>query len=290
MRAKDLAKFILLREVHRDAKEQGVTPKHHPIMSVYKFCNVRREDDRMTKYVRENIRHPFELEPHLWFAVTAARLFNNEETLDAIKHLLLPFKPAAVFKILKARKDAGQRNFSAAYIVSTNGRAMDKVDYVVTHVLTPLWAKRAAIRASMAGATLKQIHEVLSAQNGLGSFMAAQVIADLKYAPPFYDWFMDIPTNSAPDWYTFAAMGPGSKRGLNRVMGKPADAPYRVDAWHRDLDALHKALLPLLPAYLGSKLHFQDLQNCLCEFDKYERVRTGEGRPKQYYKPKKEVA
>jgi hypothetical protein len=33
-------------------------------------------------------------------------------------------------------------------------------------------------------------------------------------------------------------------------------------------------------------LHAQDIQNCLCEFDKYERVRLGEGTPKQLYKPK----
>ncbi len=28
-------------------------------------------------------------------------------------------------------------------------------------------------------------------------------------------------------------------------------------------------------------LHAQDLQNCLCEFDKWMRVRLGEGKPKR---------
>jgi hypothetical protein len=279
-----------LREAHRDAKEQGAVPKHHPIMSVYKFCNVRREDDRVTKWIKDNIRVPFEHEPHLWFALTVARLFNNEDTLAEIKPFMLPFKPAKMMAALQARKRSGLKNFNAAYIVSTNGRSMDKIEYVVTHVLVPLWAKRAPIRASMSGATLAEIHGVLSAQNGLGSFMAGQIIADMKYAPPFFDWFLDIPTRTAPDWYTFAAPGPGSKRGLNKVMGRDKGAPYQTAAWLRDLEALHKALLPLLPAHLGSKLHFQDLQNCLCEFDKYERARTGDGRPKQYYQPKKEVA
>jgi hypothetical protein len=32
-------------------------------------------------------------------------------------------------------------------------------------------------------------------------------------------------------------------------------------------------------------LTLMDIQNCLCEFDKYERVRLGEGRPRSYYKP-----
>ena len=30
-------------------------------------------------------------------------------------------------------------------------------------------------------------------------------------------------------------------------------------------------------------IHAQALQNCLCEFDKYERVRLGEGRPRNNY-------
>lgn len=35
--------------------------------------------------------------------------------------------------------------------------------------------------------------------------------------------------------------------------------------------------------FLDKKLCAQDIQNCLCEFDKYERVRLGEGAPKQRY-------
>ena len=30
-------------------------------------------------------------------------------------------------------------------------------------------------------------------------------------------------------------------------------------------------------------LHAQDVENCLCEFDKYERTRLGEGRPRSLY-------
>jgi hypothetical protein len=36
---------------------------------------------------------------------------------------------------------------------------------------------------------------------------------------------------------------------------------------------------------LPEPLHAQDLQNCLCEFDKYERARLGQGVPKQIYTP-----
>ena len=33
-------------------------------------------------------------------------------------------------------------------------------------------------------------------------------------------------------------------------------------------------------------LHAADLQNCLCEFDKMERVRLGEGKPKRRFVPR----
>jgi hypothetical protein len=29
--------------------------------------------------------------------------------------------------------------------------------------------------------------------------------------------------------------------------------------------------------------HLQDVQNCLCEFDKYERVKYGQGKPRSSY-------
>mgnify|MGYP003335523726 CR=1 FL=1 len=38
-----------------------------------------------------------------------------------------------------------------------------------------------------------------------------------------------------------------------------------------------------LASNLRHRLCLQDTQNVLCEFDKYERARLGQGRPKQRY-------
>lgn len=278
MRHRDLARFIVLREDARIRKEQPgrrVQRKPDSIITTYRFCNVRRNDDRVTRFVLEKFLPRFS--EHQWFAAVVARLFNNEQTLEAVASSTVPFKPKAMRCALETRRDAGLKNFNAAYIVSTNGRRMDKVEYLINHVLTPLWGKRAAISRSLAGATLEQAHALLQAQQGLGSFMAAQVLADIKYLEP-RRW---------ADFHTFAASGPGSLRGIKRVMEIPITTPMQEKAFRENLTVLRKKVNDYLAHQYGweEPLTAQDLQNCLCEYDKYCRAANGEGKPKQLYRP-----
>lgn len=276
MRVNDLVRFIKEREKIRGKKESG---KKRPwtsdsILGKFRFCNVHREDDWVTRWLRANWYRHFAEDPDIWFAAVVARLFNQAEALYEIMPYVLPWKPEKVRAILHKRRDAGQKNFNAAYIVSTNGVAMDKVDYVVARVLGPLWANRKVMRP-MEGDTLEGYHRSLMRYDGLGSFIAAQVVADLKYVD-------NCPLGQAEDWSTFAASGPGSRRGLNRVARptQPVDANWIEGVWREAL----KELLDKVNKKLSEPLHAQDLQNCLCEFDKYERARLGEGTPKQIYK------
>lgn len=276
MRVKELVCFIKERDRIRQAKKAG-KPRpwtKDPILDKFRFCNVRREDDYVTRWLRDNWYPHFSDNPDLWFAAVVARLFNYPDSLEALVSWTLPFAPEKMRSILHSRKRVGKKNFNAAYIVSTNGIAMDKVDYLVTRVLGPLWADRKKSRPGTVQ-TLAGYHQCLMKFDGLGSFIAAQVIADLKYIE-------NCPLKDAPDWWTFAASGPGSRRGLNRVMREtqPVTAPWIEGVWREALSTLLSAVDRRLP----KELHAQDLQNCLCEFDKYERARLGEGTPKQIYK------
>ena len=114
--------------------------------------------------------------------------------------------------------------------------------------------------------------------NGLGTFMAAQLVADLKYLPTF---------RRAEDWWAFAAPGPGSKRGLNIVLGRALDSPWRDSDWLDELSNLNRQVTPKLEEIRIPQLHNQDLQNCLCEFSKYTKVSRGIGRPRQIFRPNK---
>jgi hypothetical protein len=61
--------------------------------------------------------------------------------------------------------------------------------------------------------------------------------------------------------------------------------PWTEAKWRDGHRKLHKTISPDLER-IGIKLDAQDLQNCLCEFDKYLRFKNGESTPKRLYGPK----
>lgn len=279
MRVKDLVRFIVERDNIRLLKEDD-NPRpwtKDSILGQYRFCNVHREDDAVTRWLRLNWYPAFTGDPDVWFAAVVARLLNLPESLGEILYTLLPWQPRKFKQILEERRIFGQKNFNAAYIVSTNGVAMDKVEYIVTYILNPMWKDRKRLRPGL-NCTLSDYHILLTSYNGMGSFLAAQVIADLKYVK-------GCELVDALDRYSFAASGPGSRRGLNRVMGNGVNSPWKENEWHMTLSVLRVNVNDELMSH-GIWLDAQDLQNCLCEFDKYERARLGEGLPKQLYREK----
>lgn len=241
-----------------------------PILQQYRFCNVFRELDTVTEWIATNWRS--DTDPDVWFAMCVARLVNWPDTMQELGYPV-PWNPARFVKVLGGRKARGEKVFSGAYIVSTNGHSMDKAAYLAEFVLTPLWKARKNLRP-VPTETLAVWHAKLSEFNGMGSFMAAQVVADVKYAANM---------RSSPDWQSFASSGPGSRRGLNRVVGLPVDNPWKETNWSTELQNLHAFVLMKTERSGLPPLHAQDVQNCLCEFDKYERVRLGEGRPRSRY-------
>lgn len=273
MRVEELVAFIIKRHNIYLARRAG-KPKpwtDDPILQRYRFCNVYRELDTVTQWIANNWREPYAGHPHLWFNMVIARLLNWPETLEELGYTE-KWNPASFSDLLNDRASHRGKVFSGAYIVSTNGVNMGKPEYLAEHVLTPLWNARSGISPQL-GETLAQWHAGLMRFNGMGSFLTAQVVADMKYVEPL---------KGAEDWFTFAASGPGSRRGLNRVTGRPVDAPWKETAWHATLGHLQADVNKRLPKS-WEKLHAQDLQNCLCEFDKYERTRLGEGRPRSTY-------
>ena len=269
-----LVAWVKAREELRKNRELGLPPPWtaDPILAAYRFCQAYRELDKVTRWIATHWRTPFKDDPDLWVAMTVARHVNHIETMGQLGYPV-PWNGAKFVKLMQRRKGQGLTSYNGAYMIRA-GRSADKASYLAEAVFKPLWKARKQLRP-VVGDTLDGFHQRLLAQFGLGSFLAAQIVADMKYVEPL---------KSASDWWEFAASGPGSRRGLNRLLGREVDAPWKEQDWR---EALAKVRVEIKPQFeeLGLEWsHAQDHQNNLCEFSKYEKARLGEGRPKQRYR------
>ena len=279
MRVAEFVDFIAERQCIFDRRSSG---KRKPwtedkILQLYRFCNVKRENDTETIWIAKNWRDPYQDHPNLWFLLLVARFLNWHPTLAELSPArILKFDIADTREKLHARAARGDKVFTGAYTVSTNGISMNKIDYLCAHVFVPASDRLTFGVWGGKSSGLRGIHARLVDLQGLSDFMAGQVIADIKYARPYKE---------ALDWDSFAVMGPGSKRGMNRVNMRPTELSWPSLTWDHAMTQLRKEMEKPLKAALGNgySLHAQDVQNCLCEFDKYERVRLGEGRPRSTY-------
>lgn len=267
----ELLHWVKERESIRAKKEAGL-PKpwtNDPILRDYKFCNVRRNDDRVTRWIHDHWLHPYADSEHITFAMCVARIFNWPETLALVEDLVFNevWFPETMRERLKKYRDAGNKVFTGAYTVSTCGRAMDKIDYVIDLVFTPL---RKTITNADGLETLEEVWADLCQYQGFSSFMAGQVVADLKYIEPW---------RSMPDFKTFAPLGPGSIRGLNRLYGRPLGGSITQVQGSKYLHEIQAIILNELALDLPA----HDVQNCMCEFDKYMRLKYDGGKVRSKY-------
>lgn len=234
------------------------------------FCNVYREKDKVTRYIRDGYS-PYVTDPMFELNMVMNRFINWPDTLSKIGYMSSPNWSW----LRNELEEIEGKVWGDAYIVSTNGRAMGKPQYLC-EILLPAAYKALGPGGKLASypsnPTLAARHKQLITVYGLGSFMAAQIIADLKNTK-------DHPLRTANDWLSWAAPGPGSLRGISWVnhgssqYGRPKDFNHNLDEIRRQLSS------HLDESYICN----QDLQNCLCEFDKYMRIMNGVGRSKRGY-------
>lgn len=256
-----------------------------PVLQGYRFCNIHREDDKVTKWFRENIRGPLADTNHVLLATVAFRWFNRIETgqamLDTAVGLMEgrydgeELKRRLLHELPKGPWTTG------AYMIKTPA-GMTKIDglnWCIDNVAKD--SEHLAARMRGEEVTLEAAWGVLRTYPYLGDFMAYEVVTDLRFTSLLQD---------APDVLTWANPGPGAARGLARVLGLPLDAFNRHSEKDRakliaGMRDLHE--LSCLPEYWPSdwpQWELREVEHTLCEFDKYERARLGEGRPKQIYR------
>jgi hypothetical protein len=238
------------------------------ILQRYRFCNVYREQDRTTIWIRENWREPYADHPNLWFALCVARQINYIDTLADIG-FPEQWQPQQVLETMKRRKERGLKVFTSAYLVGGSApRGMNKIDFMVWYVLDPLWTgtRDKLLPWDSHGCTLEEATLFLDKFYGFGKFLAYEVVTDMRHTRYL---------RNAPDISTWANPGPGAIRGLNRLTGRPLERlPSRKQLIAEMQELLHIAMERTDPAILPS-LEMRDIEMSLCEFDKYERLRSG---------------
>jgi hypothetical protein len=250
------------RENIRVKKEAG-DPKpwsEDPVFQQTYFCNVHREDDRVTKWIR-GAYSPYVGHELFVPNIILSRFLNWPPSLEAIGYLD-DWDPTWVKIRLNHIKNEGKKVWGNAYVVTTHGIKMDKMDYLCDRVMPTM-----LMSTKLPTTTLADAATHLQLVEGISTFMAGQVVADLKNTEGH-------PLKDAPDWLTFALPGPGSRRGMAWLYGENV----REGLWYS-----HLLDVQIKIALSGWKICAQDLQNCLCEFDKYMRVKTQSGRSKRGY-------
>lgn len=283
---KPLLEFMEARHAIWVAREVVGQPKpwsKDPILQNYRFCNVYRELDTVTIWVRERIREPYADHPNLWFMLCMARQINWPDTLQEIMDAGVwpdrKYDWRKVRKVMLARQARGEKLYTGAYMLNAHGTApddpKDKAFFTTKLVLDSVWQERDRVREAFMYGSMQQAHAALLPFHGWGGFTAYEVVCDARYTRygQSVPWLQDA--------RTWAHAGPGAKRGLNRLLGFPAKTPMRDAEALMWMRLLLRDIGPKWP--YGPELEMREIEHSLCEFDKYERVRLGEGRPRATY-------
>lgn len=295
IRIADFFAFMRARHdiyIRRNKERRPVPWTDDPILQQFRFCNIYRELDTVTIWIRQNIRERFADHPHLWFMLALARRINLPATLEEIiadKKGAWPhgwgdsaYKPERLLELLDARTTRGDPVYTGAYMITAETgpehTGQTKSRTTAYSNLLPLWQQRARIEPHL-HATLREAFDAILGQGfAWGPFMTYEVVTDLRHTRYL---------SQASDVSTWANAGPGAFRGLNRVFGRPLKQSQKPEAACEEMRlllSLAKRAWPK-PSTWWPKLEMREIEHSLCEFDKYERVRCGEGRPRSLYKP-----
>lgn len=248
----------------------------NPIFNNYRFCNVYRELDKCTIWLRENWREPYASHPNLAFAMALFRLINWPPTLEEIG-FPVRWNPEKALKAINARIQKEQKVYTGAYLLGGGiAKGGDRGSYLVNEVLTPLqknligWSSvdRTSNEQSLCAAWL-----YFRQHRGIGDFLAYEIVSDLRHTHYL---------NKAFDIMTWANPGPGALRGLTRLWGYDVKT-RKHDGWVFPKNRANEAMQNLLklskqkiPSSMP-KWEMREVEHWLCETDKYNRIQAGEG-------------
>lgn len=260
------------------------------ILQKYRFTNVYRKLDPGTQYVIQNILEADASRRDKLLNVMMYRLIGRQETHEFLGFQSLDsFDPSEFERRLKHRRDEiGEPVFTGAYMVSGYNQmgSSDKVENVA-RLFNKLTSNEDFFDDVLASESLKDAYELIRSQPGFGNFLSYQVLVDLLYPVNSYDSASVLPF-SPDDW---SSPGPGAQKGLKRLVDEFNGFDWvGVMRWlHQNQQNEFERLgldFPYLVNVEGEQLELSlaDVQNCLCEFYKYDKILHSNGRARRCFR------
>jgi hypothetical protein len=277
--------WVAEREAIRKKKEAGQFPPYtrDVILSKFRFCNVRRKHDRVSRWLLKHVltKHNLEISGVDSFIMFTAlcRWINWPPTIEATA-MLWPSRNPDWDAVAQCVRSIQGKVWTGAYMIPAGDiKGRSKADYVVRDVIEAhlghsikfLNFKERAFADNRRETAWRELRTI----PGYGSFMAGQIVDDWAWTPLL---------ENATDHFTWAPQGPGSLRGFNRIKGLPLNTRHSMEEWCAQLQEWRQ----LIVDKLGKEYEDLDLmstQNVLCETDKYLRTKSGGGRPRSTYRP-----
>lgn len=287
--------LIRLRRLAGLPREQWTSDE---ILQTYSFTNVKRHHDRVTRLLLTEFYDPHRLfndqkQTHLLASAEILRMyllnaaiFRYFGTLESARTIgwLYEWSPDQKSRLLEM---GSLLSFTPAYLVPNCGDTRAKY-VVVCDIIDSIWSVATEV---VAQTSWQRACEILSRCWGCGSFMAKEVYLDFLLARG--EW-------RPSDWQTWTPVGPGGQRGATWVRdglvlsssGKQTkmdedealevirviyESRFNDGHWHEPMRVDDDVLDPV-------DLDLTDVQFQLCEFDKYNRAKSG-GRPKRKFRP-----
>lgn len=246
------------------------------------FCNVFREDDKTTRWIREHIREPHRNDPNVLWMMVAARLFNKISTLRILWNEGL-FDSDSAWD--RSRAEALLENVKpltgAGYMVHTP-YGMNKLKGCLKLIDDAIEANPGRIQYLQGlnddltyGATQEDVWNLLLPADCFGPFMAYEVVTDLKHT-----YLLE----NAPDKMTWASIGPGAALGLSRLVGEKVSygsASAREAALVCMQEILARCWGDRWPSY-WPKWDMRTVEHWLCEFHKHCKIGEGKRMKRRY--------
>lgn len=291
-----------LIHIKKDINKEDAPWTDDYILNTYKFTNVRREQDKASKWLIDNISNNSTDSFHdRIYKTILFRIYNRPDTAEILKldELALEDNWVSIGKerldsVLKDNPD--YRLFTNAYKTGGTKRGLFSLHPESGHYnYAPLYFVNELKEINFAQSLIdcedqKEVYLKLRDIKGFGRFIAYQIFIDLTYINEF-----PFSENE------FTVAGPGCYYGLQLLTGKDEyDTGFNgmtseeIVFWMRDniLNEFKRIRCDFDPDKVFSDLpederHFNvmSLENLMCEFSKYYAIYTGVRKGRMKYIP-----